>query len=721
MADFSLWLLLVLILLFLYSCYKSQKLGLLAFLCMLLIGMRTWVYTNQLTETSQTFRKEPVSLQSDSIKIDGNLLKAIGEIKGKKYLIYYSLQTKAEKTAWQDNIIGQGFVSGKTQTFSPARNLQGFDERKYYHSLGISQSLQADELQQGKKTKMQLRNLRTALLFRIDQKYTRHLASYLKALTLGYKDSQFEEYSTAYRATGLLHLFTLSGMHIQFYLGGCHLLLKRLRLTPAPRFVLLTGLGVLLLVLTGGSFSTIRAVLSYLLVFCCLYFGLLVSTLDQWSIVLFLLFLGFPLVLNAVGGQLSLYFSLLLVYLQDVKRPSWQRAGLFSLLSLPILLYHFGKWRISGGLLTLLLFPLFEGFILPSCLLLLVGCFLPLPSFFSDFIDQGFRLLEAGLKMVGANWVFGKPTLGVFIGLGILVLLVLDRIKYQRKSYLYWVLTSVLLLTTTFSPQGMVAFVDVGQGDCIFIKLPFKQETFLIDTGGRLRFKQAHWQQRQAKQLSDYNLLPLLKAVGCSKIDHLLITHNDTDHMGELSHVLNEVKVKNLYLAKGSQWELQKLLKPLKQTSIHLIKRGDSVGRKLKIAILAPETSQGENDDSLVTYFQIHDQRFLLTGDLEQTGEIALLNQYPQLKTDFLKVGHHGSNTSTGQAFVEQLQPKYAIISVGRTNRYGHPTAETLQQLTKVRAKIFRTDQQGMIYYQWDPLTKRGRIKVLIDFPSKSW
>ncbi|MEG0373737.1 MAG: DNA internalization-related competence protein ComEC/Rec2, partial [Enterococcus sp.] len=130
-----------------------------------------------------------------------------------------------------------------------------------------------------------------------------------------------------------------------------------------------------------------------------------------------------------------------------------------------------------------------------------------------------------------------------------------------------------------------------------------------------------------------------------------------------------------------------------------------------------PTVSQGVNDDSIVTYFQVNQQKFLLTGDLEMVGEQKLLENYPHLKTDFLKVGHHGSNTSTSLAFLITLRPKYGIISAGKKNRYGHPTAETISKLKEQNIRIFRTDQNGMVYYQWSRITHRGEMKQLIDFP----
>ncbi|MGM0166731.1 competence protein ComEC [Enterococcus sp. AZ135] len=641
-----------------------------------------------------------------------------GKIKGKKYLIYHSLKSPEEKRIWgKKNLPNSAVINGEIEKFDSARNLNGFDAKKYYFSLGFSRIIQVKNLKPFKSKRFILSNVRHHLIWTIDQHYSKRLASYIKALVIGYKDAEFGEYSAIYKTTGLLHLFTLSGLHIQFYLGSIHLLLKRGGLARESRLVLLCLIGFLLIFLTGSGFSTIRAVLSFLIGFACLTFDVLLSKLDQWSLMLFLLVFCFPLVFWSVGAQLSLYFALLLLYLNDLRSNVWHQMFLFSILSLPILIYSFSEWNLTGGLFTILLFPIFEWLILPSCLLLFVGCFLPIPQIFGNLTEVLFLFLEKMLVFVDIPpLTTGRPIFSIFLLLLLLVLIIIDRLKYRQNRFFLLGIAVFLLFSISFSANGIVAFVDVGQGDSIFIKLPFKQETFLIDTGGRLIFKQKQWQNRQPKQISDYNLLPFLKSLGCSEIDHLFVTHNDADHMGELSHVLNEVKVKNLYLARGSQIELQNLLKQTKNTNIHLIKRGDTIGRKLKIQILSPEKSEGENNDSLVAYFQLNQQRFLLTGDLETIGEENLLKNYPQLKTDFLKIGHHGSNTSTSEEFLEKIKPKYGIISVGQKNRYGHPTEETLQKLNTHKVKVLRTDQQGMIYYQWSAITKRGRIKTLIDF-----
>ena len=699
-------------------CMKNRWLWLMVFLCSFFLSLRTYYYVNKIENEPQRITNGYLKIQTDSIKVDGNSLKLTGKIQGKKYFVYNTLKSPAEKAIWQGKALpNMAIVNGDTEDFDNARNLNGFDAKKYYQSLGFTQVLQAKAIKPVKIQRFSISDVRQRLIWRIDRRYSTRLASYIKALIIGYKDAQFADYTSAYKTTGLLHLFTLSGMHIQFYLGGVHLLLKRAGLVRETRLLLLSAVGLLLIILTGGSFSTIRAVVSFLIAFACLTLEIQLSKLDQWSIMLFLLILCFPLVFWSVGAQLSLYFALILSYLNDLRLKKWQQLVLFSAFALPIMIYSFSEWTIIGGLFTILLFPLFEWLILPGCIVLFLGCFLPIPQFLSFLLEQFFRLLEKVLALAAfPNLTIGRPTFTILLFLILIVLLLIDRLKYQRKTYWLLGIAFLLIASVTFSAKGMVAFVDVGQGDSIFIKPPFKQETFLIDTGGRLTFRQKKWQSRQQKHLSDYNLLPFLKSLGCTKIDHLLITHNDADHMGELMNVIDNVKVKNLYLAKGSQVELKTLIQSIKGTKIHLVKKGDTVGNKLKVQILSPEKSTGENDDSLVTYFTINHQRFLLTGDLETTGEEALIRNYPQLKTDFLKVGHHGSNTSTGKELLEKVRPKYAIISAGKKNRYGHPTQETLTKLNKQKIRVFRTDQQGMIYYHWSAITKWGEIKLLIDF-----
>lgn len=164
---------------------------------------------------------------------------------------------------------------------------------------------------------------------------------------------------------------------------------------------------------------------------------------------LFLLVLSFPLVLWSVGAQLSLYFALILLYLNDLPIHTRKQTLVFSVLSLPILIFSFSEWSIIGGVLTLLLFPIFEWIILPGCLLLFLGCFAPIPKILSNTIEF-FFLLEKFLQVFTfPNFTIGKPSFFLFLLLLIVVLLIIDRLKYHQSIYLF------LITAFFFSAQSL--------------------------------------------------------------------------------------------------------------------------------------------------------------------------------------------------------------------------------------------------------------------------
>src|SRR5699024_10636862 len=246
-----------------------------------------------------------------------------------------------------------------------------------------------------------------------------------------------------------------------------------------------------------------------------------------------------------------------------------------------------------------------------------------------------------------------------------------------------------------------LAFVDVGQGDSIVIQKGIAKEVYVIDTGGKMTFHQEEWQNYQAGPNAEYTLIPYLKGEGIRKIDGLLLTHGDTDHMGDAKELFKIFEIKRLYVGKGSlkHNNMKRLLKDIpKKTEIIEVSQGNQIGEKIQLNILAPqEEGKGENEDSVVVAAKIHEINFLLTGDLDQAGERKLLKNDPQLKCDVLKLGHHGSRTSSDEVFIQTLKPKHAIVSCGKDNRFGHPHKEVMDTLNKNQVQVLRTDQQGKI------------------------
>jgi competence protein ComEC len=240
--------------------------------------------------------------------------------------------------------------------------------------------------------------------------------------------------------------------------------------------------------------------------------------------------------------------------------------------------------------------------------------------------------------------------------------------------------------------------VDVGQGDAILLQ--DRQQSVLIDTGGRISFQKEAWQEGHKTSNAERTLIPYLRAQGIGQLDLLVLTHADADHVGDLLALAKAIRIKEIWLTQGMLTD-QSFRKKLSQVNAKItsVQPGDVYGiMNSHLTVLEPaKTTDGGNQDSIVLYGDFYQKSFLFTGDMEADGEQSLIQSYPNIDVDVLKVGHHGSDTSTSQALISKIRPEIALISVGQDNRYGHPTASTLKTLQEAGAKIYRTDQNGAI------------------------
>lgn len=709
---------------FLRICYlkKNSLLGLF-FVGSLLLGIRTFSYLDSFSLT-EVPKSQALALRLDSLKISGDYLQVVGENQAQQaFQISYRIKTEQEQQAWKNLPLATNyFVTGDFSPSEPQRNLHSFDQKKYDYSQNIKGRIKASKLvASSQATTKDIHYLRYQLKRRNETNLPQRLATYVNALVLGLRDEDFKQQTAGFEAHGLLHLFALSGLHVQFYLGSVHLLLKFLKLIPQERLPLLIFASLGFGLLTGFSISVVRGILSFLIGFICHSFQVKLSKLDQWSLMFFILLLIFPLALWSVGGQLSLGFSFLLIYLPLLKSESWQQTLCFSLFTIPLLMGAFSQWSALGGVLTFVLMPLFKWLMLP--LMTFLFCFGGItPDFVLAALNRLLRSFEKLLLIFKpVAIVLGKPSFYQMFLLMLLLLWLFHQIKIKGRLGPLLIGCLFLIGSCLYPAEGLLAFIDVGQGDSCLIQLPFKQEVFLIDTGGQLPFEKERWQKKPQEPPSNYNLLPVLKGQGIKKIHHLVLTHNDADHLGEIQNILKNFTVENIYIGAGAKADFSQLVKKIPaKTQLQEVQAGAVIGEKLKIQILSPQkTGEGENNDSIVSYFQLAGEKFLLTGDLEKAGEQDLLANYPQLTTDVLKIGHHGSNTSSDPQFVKKIRAKTAVITAGKNNPYGHPTKETLETLENNDVTVFRTDQNGMIFKKWWPL-KSGKLRPTIAFPPQS-
>ena len=197
-------------------------------------------------------------------------------------------------------------------------------------------------------------------------------------------------------------------------------------------------------------------------------------------------------------------------------------------------------------------------------------------------------------------------------------------------------------------------------------------------------------------------MIPYLKSRGIDRIDQLVLTHTDQDHVGDLEEVVGEFAIGEILVSPGSL-TVPDFVKRLKQLGVPVrkVEAGDSLAiMGSHLHVLYPnQIGDGGNNDSLVLYGKLLDQTFLFTGDLED-GELDLIKTYPHLPVDVLKAGHHGSKGSSYPEFLEHIDAKIALVSAGKNNRYKHPHQETLERFNKQKMMIYRTDQQGAIRFR---------------------
>lgn len=261
--------------------------------------------------------------------------------------------------------------------------------------------------------------------------------------------------------------------------------------------------------------------------------------------------------------------------------------------------------------------------------------------------------------------------------------------------------------------QGEVSFFDVGQGDSILIREPFNHSITMIDTGGKLQFGRR--QNSKVTYQAEKTSINYLKSIGINHLDNLVLSHQDADHTGDVPAILADLKVDRIIVGDGLQNNpsiMRKISPYLNKTKLVLIKANQKLP-DFPFNIYHPfESGLGKNEDSVVLGTIQGNRSWLFMGDLPSSGENDIMQKYPMLKADYLKLGHHGSDTSSSDAFLKFIHPKVSIISAGRNNRYHHPSVATLERLKDNNLAYVNTQKLGMISYKYGLLGNHWIFKL---------
>lgn len=275
----------------------------------------------------------------------------------------------------------------------------------------------------------------------------------------------------------------------------------------------------------------------------------------------------------------------------------------------------------------------------------------------------------------------------------------MNSFKFNNK--IFKILTSIFIViifilffnlnnNANFKNKMIIHYIDVGQGDCILIQV--NNKNLLIDSGPSTNRK---------------DLLNYLKKINIKKFDYIIATHPHDDHIGNMDTIIKRYDVGEFYSPKviTSSDTFDSLLSALvdKNLKINVLKKGTNqinLGKNANLKVLSPKkdfTSDNLNNYSPIIKINFLNNSFLFTGDAETSDENLVLFENNDLKADVLKVGHHGSSTSTSLDFLNSVDPSVAIISVGKNNSYGHPSQKVLSLLDESNIKTLRTDISGNI------------------------
>lgn len=612
------------------------------------------------------------------------------EIKAEeKLLITYKYQDKEfNNLSYGDKIK----VKGTLITPSKNTNQNTFNYQKYLYHKKIYYIVKATSINKIANNHNYLYTIKNTLYQKIDKLKS---SNYIKTL-LFCDNTLSKEIKESYRTNGISHLFSVSGMHINFFVSIIYLYLNKITYNKRIKY-LITNIFIITYLILFPSSSLLRSAVMSILYSINYLLKLKIKKIDILFLTLGVSLLINPFIIYDLGYIYSYIITFFLVLSSSTlkKKNKINKIIYISLLSflvsIPITIYNSYEINIISILLNIILVPIISIIILP--LTILTYIFPILDSILYSFTNTLETISLFISKINITKIIFPKPSLLIIVLYYIIFLL-----SYQNKKYFYLniILLIIIYIFPYLNSNFEVVMFEVGEADCHLIKYPYNKNTILIDTG-----------KNEYKIKNE--VIPYLKSIGIKKIDYLIITHGDEDHIGGSITLINNFQVKNVILNKGTFTDLEKeLIKNLNKKKITYQININKINLSNHTIYLLNNTKyNNENDNSIITYFTYQKYKFLYMGDASITTEDNLLENYNLNNISILKVGHHGSNTSSSKDFISQINPSISLISVGENNIYHHPNKEVINNLSQSR--IYRTDINNMTKLT---INSKGILKV---------
>lgn len=642
-----------------------------------------------------------------------------------------------------------------------SRNYGGFDYRKYLKTQKVYGIYEVDNvkiLSTNNVSKVELLsdNVKQKIISNVNKILPQETSQLFLGILIGYDDYISENIEESFRKSSLTHLLAVSGAHISYIIIGLDFLFRKLKIPKNITKILTVLFLIFFMYITDFTASVVRASIMGIILLLSSLFYRKNDMKISISMSILLILIENPYKILDIGLILSYFATIGIICYSKLKNKINKDMSILEKITnylkelilittfanifvIPIMIYNFNTisltFVISNLIAGILIGPItIGGFIL------IIISFINLK--FSYMISIPYNLLlELLIKVINftsliplSEILVPTPNIIViiiyylFLFLFILYIFInkklanrylvkkvniclkkfFIRLKRNLKIIYIFVLIIILLnLILKIFPQDLkIYFIDVGQGDSTFIITPIKK-TILIDSGGNENY-----------DVGKNTLLPYLLDRGITKLDYILISHFDTDHCKGFEYILKSIKVGNVIISKQIEVteNLEAITKIIKEKNINIIvvSKGDilKIDKYSKIEIFSPANKgniKDINDNSIIAKFTSYDTSILFTGDASQKIEKQLINDGYSLQADILKVSHHGSRTGTSEEFLEKVNPKIALIGVGKNNKFGHPNEEVLKRLESRNISIYRTDKMGEINIR---VNRNGKIKT---------
>ena len=637
-----------------------------------------------------------------SYSINGNKLKM--NIKDKEEVIAtYYIKTEEELVYLKENIeIGKTITLNGTLN-KPLNNTipNTFNYKKYLYNNKIYYLFDANSYDIENDNNL----LEKAKDYLIKRAYNSKNNEYLLVLVLGDKALISSDEYNVYQNNGTSHLLAVSGTHITVILLVLSFFLKKLK--EIPKLIIISLILLFFAFITNNAPAVNRAIYFFIINRINKLGNLKLSNIQVLFITAFILLLLDPFTIYDLGFIYSFCISLGIMFYSDKLNGNLFIATLkvsiiAFLFSLPISSYINYEINISSILINLIFVPWISYVVFPIAIITFIfPLFNPILSILLSITN----VLNNIGEFISIFINIPKMPLVVAIILFILFLLMKNNKKYL---YIILIILGLIKLSPLINSSYEVYFLDINQGDSIVVITPHKKDVVMIDTGGKITYEVDAWKKsNKTYNLSD-NTIKFLKSKGITTIDYLITTHGDYDHIGEAINIVNKIKVKNVIFNNDSYNDLElELINVLDDKDIKYYQNIKTLNiTNNTIYFLNDNLYDNENDNSNILYFSIYNKKFLFMGDASIDVEEDLIKKYNLENITVLKVGHHGSKTSSSKNFIDYINPLLSIISVGRNNRYNHPNMEVLDNLSN--RMIYRTDMDGTIKFS----IKKNKFKI---------